>query len=451
MRVTAAGIADDVRRGRRSPTEVVEDTLAAIHAAQPRLNAFITVMDDAARAQARALERRLARGEEPGPLAGVPVAVKDLLLTKDAPTTAGSRIHGEGIPPQPDADVVRHLRRAGAIIIGKASLHEVALGVTNVNEHFGAARNPWNPAHVSGGSSGGSAVAVAAGLVPLAVGTDTRGSIRIPAACCGITGFKPTRGLLPLGGVLPLAPTMDHVGPMAGSVADLRRMLAAMGPRRPATIDSTGGTRSLTIGVPTYHLRGTDAAMRGVVDAAIETLRPMVRAVRPVEMPGLDGVQEASTVIAASEALAGYHEALQENPSGFGPIVRERLEGGYRRSAVEYLHARWARDRAIAAFARVFAEVDLLVAPTVAGLPPRIGDQVVMVNGSPVGVVDAFTWCNAPQSMAGVPALTIPAGMVSGFPAGLQVIGPLGGDGRVLALGAAWQRETTWHLATPDG
>jgi aspartyl-tRNA(Asn)/glutamyl-tRNA(Gln) amidotransferase subunit A len=213
-----------VERRRVSPTELVRASLDAIAREQPRLNAFITVMAESALAAAAALEKKRAKGL----LAGVPLAVKDLLFTQDAPTTAGSRIYDGGLITDEDAEVVARLRRAGAIIVGKTNLHEVALGVTSVNEHFGPVRNPWGLEHVAGGSSGGSAVAVAADLCPAAVGTDTRGSIRIPAACCGITGFKPTYGLVSVVGVLPLAFSLDHVGPMTRSVEDAALMLGAM-------------------------------------------------------------------------------------------------------------------------------------------------------------------------------------------------------------------------------
>ncbi len=452
---SAEALASAVRRRRVSPVEVVQHTLAVITRAQPQLNAFITVMEEPAMQAARSLERRLARRQPVGALAGVPVAVKDLLFTKDAPTTAGSRIYGDGLPPQTDAEVVRLLRRAGAIVVGKANLHEVALGVTNLNEHFGAARNPWNRDHVSGGSSGGSAVAVAAGLVPLAVGTDTRGSIRIPAACCGITGFKPTREALSVRGVLPLAPTLDHVGPMTRSVRDAVLMLGAMksGAAWQARMHAAlrGRVRGLTIGVPDYHLDRADEAVKRVIEKAIRVLTPLVREVRRVSMTSLQGVQEASNVVAGSEAVTIHHEFLQSNPAGYGPVVRERLAGGYTRTALEYLQALQVRQHVMAAFETTFADVDLLITPTLLALPPRIGESVAMVNGREMNVIEAFTWCNAPQSMAGLPSLSVPAGRSAGFPVGMQVIGPSGADAQVLALGAAWQGATDWHEATPSG
>lgn len=441
-------------RGRRvSPAELVALSLAAIEREQPRLNAFITVTGESAHAAARALEGRRGASRDPGPLAGVPLAVKDLLVTRDAPTTAGSRIYGDGLAPGPDATALRRLRRAGAIVVGKTNLHEVALGVTTVNEHFGPARNPWNPAHVSGGSSGGSAVAIAADLCPAALGTDTRGSIRIPAACCGITGFKPTYGLVPVDGVVPLAPTLDHVGPMARSVDDAALLLASMVSGRALRDEilraPRAGVRGLVVGVSEYHLRDMDGGVARVVEAALRELRRAVKAVVPVTIPELEGVQEASAVLASAEAVSFHDEQLRTHPERFGPLVRKRLEGGYQRTAVEYVRAVEKAARVRAAFAATFREVDLLVGATLPALATRVDAHHVMINGAAANTVDAYTRFNSPQNVAGLPALSVPCGFSGGLPVGLQVIGPRHGDATVLSLGAAWQRATDWHRHTP--
>ena len=437
-----------VERRRVSPTELVDASLAAIAREQPRLNAFITVMTEPARAAARALEQRLARGAGQGLLAGVPLAVKDLLLTRDAPTTAGSRIYADGLTGS-DAVVVARMRRAGAIVVGKTSLHEIALGVTNVNEHFGPARNPWNTAHVSGGSSGGSAVAVAADLCPAAIGTDTRGSIRIPASCCGITGFKPTYGLVPVEGVLPLAPSLDHVGPMARSVDDVALLLAAMlGQTRQSERlrkAPRAGTKRLTVGVSEYHLRDLDGSVARAIESALRDLRPLVRELRDVHIAELDGVQEASAVLAGVQAVALHDAHLRTNPGGFGPLVRKRLEGGYQRTAVEYLRALEMQAKVRAAFAATFQSVDLLVGATMPAPPARIDEHHMCLNGMEVNTVDTSTRCNAPQNVAGLPSLSVPCGLAAGLPTGLQIVGPMRGDATVLALGGAWQRATDWH------
>ena len=448
---TLQDMARAVQRRRVSPTELVRMSLEAIAREQPRLNAFITVMEEPALRAAALLEKK---GAKAGPLAGVPLAVKDLLFTKDAPTTAGSRIYDGGLITDEDADVVMRLRRAGAIIVGKTNLHEVALGVTSVNEHFGAARNPWNTEHVSGGSSGGSGVAVAADLCAAAIGTDTRGSIRIPASCCGITGFKPTYGLVSVVGVLPLAFSLDHVGPMTRSVVDSALLLGVMLGRRAAVQllekATKASTRRLVVGVSEYHMRDLDSRVARRIEEAIRALRPLVRDVREVRIPELDGAQHASSVLAGSEAVTFHDATLKSRRDGYGPLVRGRMEKGYEWTAVDYVNARQKQALVRAAFAQVFRDVDLLVGATLPAMPPRIDATHVTINGQEANVVEAFTRCNAPQNVAGLPALSVPCGFVDEFPVGLQLFGAEGADATVLSLGAAYQRVSEWHLHTPS-
>lgn len=446
-------IAAAVTHRKVSPTDLVRDVLDAARRHNAALNAYITVCDESALAAAERLERAIAQKKDVGPLAGVPVSVKDIIRTLDAPTTAGSRIFGDGLPPTEDATVVRRLRRAGAIVVGKTNLHEVALGVTSANEHFGPARNPWNAEHVAGGSSGGSASSVAAGFCTASVGTDTRGSIRIPAACCGVTGFKPTYGLLPTDGIIPLAPTLDHAGPITHTVIDAAHMLGVMTGSR-ATFERfvkalRTSTRQLVIGVSEYHLRDLDDEIGHAIDKALRTLRPLCAEIRDVSMPGLEGVQEASTVITSSEAIAYHDTLLAAQPKSYGPQVRKRLEEGRKRSALEYLAAMARRDEVKRAFASTFESVDILVGATIPALPPKVGVTEVEVNGKTEKVVDAFTRYNAPQNVAGIPALTIPCGLVRGLPVGLQLIAAEGRDESLLSLGAAFQRETHWHQRRP--
>lgn len=447
--MNAIELARDIRRRRVSPVEVVDEVLARIERENPRVNAYLAVFAEPARRAARRAERLVRqRGTTLPPLLGVPVSVKDLVLTTEAPTTAGSRIFGDGLVAARDATVVRRLRRAGAIIIGKTNLHEVALGVTSANEHFGPVRNPWDPDRVAGGSSGGSAAAVAMDLGPLSVGTDTRGSIRIPAACCGITGLKPTYGLVPIDGVVPLSPSLDHVGPMARSAAECARMLEAMvGPRAagryvPATRRSVRGLR---VGISTFHLRDLDAAIQRPIDTAIRDLSKLGCRVSEVTMPELDEAHHASIVISASEAVAYHDRFLTATPEAYGPLVRERFLNAYRWSALDLLRAQATRHAVAEAFARVFTDVDCLVGAVLPSIPPRVEETSVTVNGRSVGVVDAFTLRNAPQNMAGVPALSVPCGFTGrGLPVGMQVIAARGQDATALRLGAAFQAATDW-------
>ncbi|MFN8666156.1 MAG: amidase [Gemmatimonadaceae bacterium] len=446
-------IAKAVTHRQASPVDLVRDILDAIGRHNPSLNAYITVTGDAALEAADKVEKLVAAKKDPGPLAGVPIAIKDLILTSDAPTTAGSKVFGEGIPAGDEAPVVKRLRKAGAIILGKTNLHEVALGVTSANEHFGPARNPWNAEHVAGGSSGGSGAAVAAGLCAAAVGTDTRGSIRIPAACCGVTGFKPTYGLLPNEGIVPLSPSLDHVGPMTHTVADAAIMLGVMSGAKGAVERFVKALRQsskgLVVGVSEYHLRDLDGEIAKAIDKALKVLRPLVKEIRDVEIPALEGAQEASGVITASEAIAYHDRYLKHNPAAYGPLVRKRLEGGYKHSALDYLNAMARREAVRAAFAQTFTEVDVLVGATLPALPPRIDEHVVHIDGREVNTVDAFTRFNAPQNLAGLPALSVPCGLAKGLPIGLQFFAAEGADEHVLAIGAAFQRETHWHQRRP--
>jgi aspartyl-tRNA(Asn)/glutamyl-tRNA(Gln) amidotransferase subunit A len=377
------------------------------------------------------------------PLFGVPVSVKDIVLTTEAPTTAGSKIFGDGLVAERDAPVVRHLRRAGAIIIGKTNLHEVALGVTSANEHFGPVRNPHDPARVAGGSSGGSAVAVATGMGPLSVGSDTRGSIRIPASCCGVTGLKPTRGLVSVEGVVPLSPSLDHVGPIARTAAECALMLEVMaGPRYAGRFVKAArkSAKGMRVGVSEFHLRDLDSTIQKPIDAAIRQLGKLGCRLHDVRMPLLDEAHTASIAISASEAVAYHDRFLKTNPDAYGPLVRKRLQDAYKWTALDLLRAQETLKTVTAVFAGIFEKLDCLVGAVLPVQPPKIGETTVKVNGEEVGVVDAFTRLNAPQNMAGVPALSVPCGSVNGLPVGLQIISAIGCDDDALRLGAAFQR-----------
>lgn len=446
-------IAKAITHRQASPVELVRDVLDAIARNNPSLNAYISVCADSALAAAEKVERAIALKKDPGPLAGVPISVKDLILTSDAPTTAGSKIFGDGIPAGEDALVIKRLRKAGAIMLGKTNLHEAALGVTSANEHFGPVRNPWNAEHVAGGSSGGSAAAVAAGLCAASVGTDSRGSIRIPASCCGVTGFKPTYGLLPNDGVIPLSPSLDHVGPITHTVIDAALMMGVMTGSKQGLERFTkalrGSTKGIVLGISEYHLRDIDDDVARAIEKALKTMRPLVKDIRDVEIPALDGAQEASAVIVASEAIAYHDQYFKANPSAYGPLVRKRLELGYKQTALQYLQAMAKRAAVRAAFAQTFTEVDILIGATLPALPPKVGAHSVHINGTEANTVDSFTRFSSPQNLAGLPSLSIPCGLAKGLPIGLQLFGAEGADDVVLSLGAAFQRETHWHQRRP--
>lgn len=449
------GLRAVVRRiatGEVSPVEVVDAVLERVHAFEPDLNTLIW-QNPVARREAEQADQARRQGGLVGPLHGVPITIKDLILTREAPTTAGSRIFGEGLRSRHDAPVVRRLGRAGAILLGKTNLHEIAMGVTTVNEHFGPTRNPWDSTRVAGGSSGGSAAALAAGFGYGSVGTDTRGSIRIPAACCGVTGLKPTYGLVPTQDVIPLSWSLDHVGPMTRSVEDAAVLLGVMAGGRArverwlAAVDST--PERLRIGLCRYYFRELDPAIERAIAEAIALFERAGHRLVDVEIAGLTEAHAASGVITGAEAYAYHEEHLRERPDGFGPLVRGRLERAASLTAVQLVRAERTRREIRVAFASAFDVVDCLIGATVPAFPPRIGETTVRHGDREEPVLEAFTRLNSPQNMAGIPALVLPCGFgPDGLPVGLQLIAAAGREDVLLALGAEYQRETDWHTRT---
>jgi aspartyl-tRNA(Asn)/glutamyl-tRNA(Gln) amidotransferase subunit A len=431
-----------LRRGSFSVQELVEWTLQRIQALNPALNAYISFLS-------------YPPEQLPDvslPLGGIPVSVKDLILTKGFPTTAGSRVFGEGIAAPRDATLVHSLRRAGAIIIGKTNLHEFAYGVTGENSHFGSSQNPWQLGRTAGGSSSGSAVAVAAQMGMASIGTDTRGSIRIPAAGCGITGLKPTLGLVPTKGVIPLSTTMDHAGPMTRNVEDCALILEMIAGNKgrdyPASCAS--GVTSLKLGICDYYRDYVDPEFEAAVDDAIQTLRRSGLEVELVRMSHLEAAHRASVVIAASEAFSYHKGFLSEHPDRYDPSVLKRLRNGSRFSGVEMVEALQARQRVMHDFDRVFREVDCLVGATIPATTPRMGEDFLEIGGEQAEVVENLVRFTAPQDVAGVPALTLPCGLTSaGLPVGLQFIAAKGREDVLFRIGAHFQRISDWHLKTP--
>ncbi|MBW3533822.1 MAG: amidase [Gemmatimonadetes bacterium] len=438
-----------------SPVAAVEAALERAASVGEALRAFIVVDADGARRAARRAEAAAREGRSLGPLHGEVVTLKDLIVTKGLPTTAGSRALGDGLPGDRDAPLVRHLRRAGAIVLGKTNLNEFAYGVTGENAHFGQTLNPWDRTRMSGGSSGGSAAALAVGIGMGSVGTDTRGSIRIPASCCGVTGFKPSRGRVPTEGVFPLSWSLDHAGPLARSVVDAARLLGVMVGGRGGPARFTGaaerGVEGLRLGVCPFFFRGLDGEVEASVRDAVDVLADLGMDVREIEIPELEGSLRASAAIAASEALAVHEERVRERRGDYGPAMLARLEKGYALSALELVRAERAREALSAAYRRAFRDVDCMAGPTLPGLPAPVGSATMQTaGGGEEGVVDASCRLNAPQNMTGAPALSVPCGFSrSGLPIGLQLWAARGADDVVLAVGGAWQRATAWHLQRP--
>jgi aspartyl-tRNA(Asn)/glutamyl-tRNA(Gln) amidotransferase subunit A len=460
--LTIRDVAALLRRKKLSPVELAQSALARIEELNPRLNALITVTAERALREARAAEREIARGKYRGLLHGIPIALKDNINTEGVRTTAGSRILEDFIP-QADANVAAKLSRAGALLLGKTNLHEFAYGVTTENPHYGAARNPWNLECIPGGSSGGSAAAVAAGLCFASVGTDTGGSIRIPSALCGIVGLKPNFGRVSCLGIVPLAATLDHAGPIAKCVADAAIMLDAIsaadesraafyralriGKRVPP-----GGKR-LRMGWPReYFFERIDAEVQHAVEAAVKCLEKLGARIEEVSLPHLAEASEPSTQIALAEALE-YHESQGYFParaSEYGADVRKRLELGSAVRAVDYLKAQQARERLRADFRAAFERVDVIVAPSAPMAAPRLGEDSVKIGDETQSVRGALVRMNRPANFTGFPSISVPCGFTrAGLPIGLALLGPEWGESKLLQVAFTYEQTTEWHNRHP--
>ena len=428
-----------------SSQELVEIALLRIEKLNPHLNAFTQVRAEAALTEALRVDQVRGQGP-PRPLLGIPMSVKDLIETRELPTTAGSRVFGDGISSRHDATLVHRLRRAGAILIGKTNLHEFAYGVTGENSHFGPARNPWDRSRIAGGSSGGSGVAVAAGMGCFSIGTDTRGSIRIPSSFCGITGLKPTLGAVPTRGVIPLSGTLDHAGPMTRSVADAETVFNVIRDRRRQHYPPLGNR--LRIGVPDNLVRGIDNEIRRAVLSAIDELSSLGHRVCPIDIPELEESVEASKAIAGAEAAVYHQQWIEQNRTGYDPSVLARLETGFEVPGYELVRAFQLRHRLRSRLRKVFRQVDCLAGASVPVFPRPLDASHLEKDGRLSEVLDLVR-LNAPSNVAGVPALVFPCGTSGGLPTALQLIAPWHREDILFALGKQYQDTTDWHCRKP--
>jgi aspartyl-tRNA(Asn)/glutamyl-tRNA(Gln) amidotransferase subunit A len=452
-----ADLAPLLRDRQLSPVELTSALLDRIEQLEPRVNAFILVLRDQALAAARDAEHEIGQGTYRGALHGVPIGLKDLFDVAGLPTTMGSSILRDNVATE-DATVTRRLREAGAVIIGKQNLHEFAFGTTSENPHFGPVHNPWQLDHVPGGSSGGTAAAIAAGLTPAGLGSDTGGSIRIPASFCGTVGIKPTYGLVSRAGALPLSWALDHVGPLGRTVLDCAFVLQAIAGPDPAdpstasavvrdyTQDLESGVAGLKIGVPREHFFDVvDPAVDGLVRDAIEELRGQGAFVDEVSLPHAVHAQPAGNAIMSVDGAAWHGSWLQDRADDYGRDVLNRLRGGLPVRAVEYLRAHELRTLLDQDFLKAFEQVDVIVAPSTPTTAPAIGktfDARPPLNLVPRAITNR---CTVPANLAGLPAVSVPCGFVDGLPAGLQIIGPAFGEALVLRVARAYERSTRWH------
>ena len=432
-----------LRTRKLSPVEVTRACLERVDTFNGRLNAFVTLTADRALAEARAHEAELRGGKWRGPLHGVPVGLKDLYDTAGVRTTAGSRQWAERVPVV-DAEAVRRLKEAGAIVLGKLNMDEFAYNFTGATSSFGTSRNPWNPARTPGGSSGGSAVAVAAGLCYAALGSDTGGSIRLPASFCGITGCKPSYGAVSTEGAAPLAWSLDHVGPMTRSARDGALVLAAL-IGKPVGEDAVS-VRPLRLGIPrVLFYDGLDAEVAKAVEQAAAVMGRLGSGVRDVEVPKLAMHPDLPVLPAAylriiwTEAYTFHLDMLRSHPELYHSGTRETIERGAKVSAPEYIRARREMERLRAESAAWFRDSDLLLTPTALG-------PAFPLDAAPL----EFLRNTAPWNLLGFPTVSVPCGFTqSGLPIGLQIAGAPGRDAAVLAMAEAYQKATDWHQRRP--
>jgi len=432
-----------------SPRDLVEALLGRIRQDGERLNAFITVDAIGARGEAARAEAEILCGCYHGPLHGVPVALKDNIWTAGLRTTAGSRILA-GFVPVEDATVVRRLRRAGAIVIGKTNMSEFAYGATNNNPHYGPTHNPWDLARITGGSSGGSAAAVAAGCAYAALGTDTGGSVRIPAALCGVMALKPTFGRVSCHGTMPLVPCYDHMGPIARSAGDLAIVLRAISGRDagdPTTSTARvpdwprelrDGPRSFVLGRPReYFFDRLVPEVASAMDDAVRTFERTGSRVREVRLPDLQPATSRCSGYALAEATMVHRRMgfFPARAAEYGNDVRRRLEEGAEVRAEDYEAAAKAKRVIEAAFEAALAGVDAILAPTTPVAAPVIGESRVTIDGEDEAVRTALIRLNRPANIAGLPSITVPCGRTpGGLPIGLQIIAPLFSEARLLQI-----------------
>ena len=459
-----AATAAAIRQGTLSPVEVTRHCLDRIARLDGRLRAFITVDADRALVAARRLEEEAGRGQWRGALHGVPLAFKDLCVIRGLPTSCGTRT-ADYFTAEHECTAVSRLLAAGAVCLGKLNMTELAMGALGDNPHHGDARNPWAVERCTGGSSSGSGVAVAAGLALGAIGTDTGGSIRLPAAACGITGLKPTYGRVSRAGAMALSWSNDHLGPMARTAHDCALMLQAMA--GPDPLDATASAhpvddyvtaldapvRGLRVGVPrNFFFQGLDVEMEAAVRQAVAVLATLGARVEELRLPDPQVLNDITGLISRSESTAIHGGLLRERPHELGPFTRARLELGLSVPAHDYLQALRLRARLARTFTReVWSEVDVLAVPVIPEPAPPLRAALEGPLEEIVARQGRFSRLTRPFNGLGLPALSLPCGFsTGGLPLAFQLVGRPFDEATVLRLGHAYQRATDWHTREPD-
>lgn len=449
-------LAPKLKSKKISPVDLTELALTRIERHDGALNSFITVMAETALAEAKSAERSMAKGDYLGPLHGIPVAVKDLYATEGTETTFGSPLFAGWIPDH-DAAMVERLRAAGAIILGKTNLHELAYGTTSANPHYGPVHNPWKSGFHPGGSSGGSAAALAGGLAYMALGSDTGASIRQPAACCGIVGIKPTFGRVSKFGCLPLSWSMDHAGPLNRSVKDAAltlNILAGFDPRDPCSADHpvpdfTAGLGADLRGkrialVRTFFCEDGDPEVMSAIEDVVPVLEDLGAEVLEIELPDIENAFKAGTMTIVVEGATYHAERLRERPEGFSPQCKADLELGHFYKATDYLQAQRLRRHLMIEVAKAMTPLDALIMPTspITATP---------IEGNPANHPVYRVRNTMPFNFLSLPAISLPCGFSKqGLPIGLQIVGKTFDEATILEIAHAYEQATDWHRQHPD-
>jgi aspartyl-tRNA(Asn)/glutamyl-tRNA(Gln) amidotransferase subunit A len=457
---SALDIAASTRTGPRSASAHVASVLAEIKASNAQLNAFSELTETRALAEAKAVDELIAAGRDPGPLAGVPFAVKNLFDVEGITTLAGSKINRELPPASSDAPLINRLNRAGAVLVGTLNMDEYAYGFTGENTHYGPTHNPHDLARVSGGSSGGSAAAVAAGLVPIALGTDTNGSIRVPSSLCGVFGLKPTYGRLPRSGTFPLAASFDHVGSFGRSAADLATSYDAMqgwdphdlvcrnGPVEPVSAGLALGANGLRIARAAGYFE--TEVETGVLDA-ITRACDAVGISRVVEIPEAARARAAAFVITASESSQLHLGNLKKRADDFDPLTRDRLLAHTMVPAAWYVHAQRFRRWYYRQVMKLFDSVDVILAPAAPRAAVKIGQETMTINGVEMSARANMGLLTQPISFIGLPVVAVPVGVLDDLPVGMQIIAAPWREDLCLRVAAALETGGAAKCVVPYG
>jgi aspartyl-tRNA(Asn)/glutamyl-tRNA(Gln) amidotransferase subunit A len=451
--LTISDAREMLREKKISVQELTEACYRQIERFNPKLNAFITVIDQQAALNAQPSGDQASASDT---LRGIPIAIKDLFDTAGIRTTIGSKFFAENIPER-DAFVVQLLKQAGAILPGKTNTHEIALGITGNNPHYGTARNPWDISRIPGGSSSGSAIAVATSMALGALGTDTGGSIRIPASLCGIVGFKPTFGRVSLRGVFPLSWNLDHVGPLTKSVKDaalMLRVISVYDSMDPASIKASAGDafdylvddvagKKIALGIGPFIEAAEPEVLEAVHEAA-RVFESLGGKVQEMDVSWLKEAALANKTMTQSDGATVHRDRLKEHPDWFGEDIRRRLEDGAKTALADYILARRTQAEVKKRFEHFFEDYDFLLTPTTPIAAPTIEGHDAVEQA---GRLTRFT---APFNLAGLPALSLPCGFTEeGLPMGLQIVSQAWADANVLGIGYAFEQATEWHARMP--